>query len=219
MKLFHGTTTAFLASIQRHGLRPRKTEASNWKQNPSRSDMVYLTTAYPFYFATMSRDEKVVVVFEIDAKKLDKDRLYPDEDYVTHVAQVRHGKPLAEEQKRHACDNLDLFRGMWRKSLAFLGNCAYRGTIPPKVITRYCLFDSAARPDLAFHCMDASINPLNYQFQGRQFAQVVGWFFGDRKLLPMIVEAESDEERKFWLAQSKDRTGIEVVTVRKGGKS
>lgn len=172
--------------------------------------MVYLTTAYPFYYATTGGEEKAVV-FEIDAETLDESLLHPDEDYIHHLVRSRTGEELTEEQDRQICRDLDLFQDQWRKSLAFLGNCAYRGTIPSKAITRYCLFDPAVRPDLAFHVMDASISLLNYEFQGHQFEQVVKWFFEDRKLLPMVEEAETDEEREFWRKQSKDRTGIEVV--------
>ena len=174
--------------------------------------MVYLTTAYPFYFATGS-ENKIAVVYEIDAHHLDEVRLYPDEDFVTLLARDRRGKELTKGQSRHVRNNLDLFQNMWRKSLVMLGNCAYRGTVPAKAITRYCLFNSAARPELTFHCMDASINMLNYQFEGGNYGKVVAWFFGDRKLLPMVDQAETTEERDFWLAQSKDRTEIEVVNM------
>jgi hypothetical protein len=211
MKLYHGTSTKFLAPTLQHGLRPRAKRSSNWTENPSRKDMVYLTTTYPFYFATPTKGDDKAVVFEIDAEKLDKALLYPDEDYVVHVATERSGKPLTEEQRQRVCTDLDLFQNMWRKSLAFLGNCAYRGTIPAKAIKRYCLFDAAARPDLAFHFMDTSISLLNHEHQGREHRHVIQWCFGDRKRLPMVAEAETEEERKFWLAQSRDRTGIEVV--------
>ena len=88
--------------------------------------MVYLTTAYPFYFAAANSDEQKVVVFEIDATKLDERRLHPDEDFIAEVMHDRDGKMPTEAQKDHIRENLDLFRGMWPKSLAELGNCAYR---------------------------------------------------------------------------------------------
>ena len=176
--------------------------------------MVYLTTTYPFYFATMGGNDAKAVVFEINGLKLDERLIYPDEDYVIYAASERLGKPLTDDQKRHVCNDLDLFQGMWRKSLGFLGNCAYGGTIPTNAITRYCLFDPAARPELAFHIMDASINRLNHEHQGHQYRQIIEWCFGDRKRLPMVSEAKSDEERKFWVAQSRDRTGIQVKECR-----
>ena len=210
MKLYHGTSVTFLAETQRHGIRPRRDRSSNWKEAPSHPEMVYLTDAYPFYYATMSR-EKPCVVFEIDAAQLDQRRLYPDEDYLYHLMYQRDRKLPTKAQHQRLCADLDMFQHMWTKSLVFLGNCAYRGTIPRKAITRYCQFDSAKRPELTAYCMDATISLLNYELQGPEFQKVVAWFFGDRKLLPMVAEAETPEERKLWTAQSKDRTGIEVV--------
>jgi len=176
--------------------------------------MVYLTTAYPFYYATMNPKERRCVVFEIDAARLDERRLYPDEDYLFHRMLQRDGKTPTREQHRRLCADLDLFQRLWPNSLTLLGNCAYLGTIPRRAITRYCHFDSALRPELASYCMDASISFANYEQQGKQFEKVVAWFFGDRKVLPMVAEAETAEERQFWVAQSKDRTGIEVVELR-----
>lgn len=173
MKLYHGTTNHFHSQVLRHGLKPRSKRSSNWKKNPSRSDMVYLTTTYPFYFATMSRDEKIGVVYEIDTRHLDEDKLHPDEDFITHLANKRREKPLTEAQNRHVCKTLDVFQDMWRKSLMMLGNCAYQGRIPPKAITRYCLFDSAARPELTAYCMDAVISMMNFQFEGDKHRPVV----------------------------------------------
>lgn len=213
MKLYHGTSTRFHMATLKQGLRPRRQRSSNWKENPSRPDMVYLTTAYPFYYATRGHDDPTIVVYEIDSKKLDEARLYPDEDFVGELVRIQGGDMPTEAQKRAIRENLEAFQNMWPKSLAALGNCAYRGTIPPKAITRYCLFDYAARPELTFCCMDALINVLNYRFQGDELEKLVAWFFGDRKLLPMVDDAETEKDRKLWVAQSKDRTGIEVVAV------
>ena len=210
VKLYHGTTSTSLAATMRQGLRPRKAKASNWSKNPSRPDMVYLTTAYPFYFATMGKDDSTALVLEIDGKSLKSNLLYPDEDYVAYLAEKRNGQ-LIPEQRQAVRENLEAFKNLWPRSLMFLGTCAYRGVIPARAITRYCHFDFKARPDLAYHIMDACISTLNYCDQGRHYEQVVKWFFEDRKLLPMVDEAESEEERAFWLAQSKDRTGILVV--------
>jgi hypothetical protein len=51
MKLYHGCSFENLRSIMTTGLHPRLEKKSNWKKAPSRPDMVYLTVAYPFYFA------------------------------------------------------------------------------------------------------------------------------------------------------------------------
>ena len=51
LKLYHGTSSRFLDRILKHGIKPRGKGTSQWDKFPSRPDLVYLTTAYPFYFA------------------------------------------------------------------------------------------------------------------------------------------------------------------------
>ena len=103
MKLYHGTTIRHLDSILAHGLRPRNDASGHWEQFPSRPDMVYLTSAYPFFFATHTGDEdengnrrpeKLVV--EIDSTRLDQRLLYPDEDFVAQLIAQHTDKSLAE---------------------------------------------------------------------------------------------------------------------------
>ena len=51
--------------------------------------MVYLTTAYPFYFAlNASQDDSNAVVFEIDAGRLKQDNFYPDEDIAFLIQRI-----------------------------------------------------------------------------------------------------------------------------------
>lgn len=58
--LYHGTSSKYLPSILREGIKPRKlTRQSNWKTTiESRNDMVYLTNAYALYFAICSLRQK-----------------------------------------------------------------------------------------------------------------------------------------------------------------
>ncbi len=67
MKLYHGCSVEHLRSILLNGLSPRADKKSNWKKAPSRSDMVYLTAAYPFYFAL--KHKGIVAVVEIDSAR------------------------------------------------------------------------------------------------------------------------------------------------------
>ena len=168
--------------------------------------------------ANLGHDEpaqKKAVVFEVDPAGLDQTLLYPDEDYVAHLMYERDLREPTAKQKTHIHANLEVFRHLWTKSIAELGNCAYQGTIPPQAITRYCLFDTAARPELTLHVRNSLISLMNYAMYGRHNQQIAAWCFGDQKNLPMVVGSTSDEERQFWLAQSTDRTGIEVVTLKR----
>ena len=54
-RLYHGTSFVFASKIMKKGIVPRHGQTSNWKNAPSRRDMVYLTTAYPFYFSNCIR--------------------------------------------------------------------------------------------------------------------------------------------------------------------
>ncbi len=213
MRLCHGTSVRSLKSALKHGLRPRNNRSSNWKKNPSHPDMVYLSTAYPFYFGCLSRSSKKLVVFEIDGDVLDTNNFYPDEDFITELLHRHEGRELRPEEKGAVLVMIRKYQDQWRNSLRFLGNCAFRGTVPTSAITRYCLFTPVARPHITAELIDPCISIMNFQIQGGHFKKIVAWMFGDRKLLPMVAEAETMEERQLWVEQSKDRTGIEVVDI------
>jgi hypothetical protein len=227
MKLYHGCSAKDLASIMSNGLCPRLEKQSNWKENPSRSDTVYLTVAYPFYFALCH--EGLAAVVEIAAGGLDRTKLFPDEDFVTNVLAMRDGQELCPYQKKDIWHILHTYGAYWKESLRFQGNCCYQGTISPHYITRYCIFDPKARPALAEEISgDPLINLDNYSSKGKSYQQLVAWMFGDRKVLPMVAEAkdvieslrhspldrEYLEDARKWLAlwkkESRDRTGIDV---------
>jgi len=69
MRLYHGTNSLFVEKCLKTGIAPRGFKKTNWKDYPSRSDLVYLTDAYPFYFAICATKKKNQnpVVLEIDA--------------------------------------------------------------------------------------------------------------------------------------------------------
>lgn len=216
MKLYHGTSARLLSSALKHGLRPRDNAASNWEENPSRPDMVYLTTVYPFYFGCLSQETKELVVFEIDGNALDKQSFFPDEDFITELFRLQDGKELDPCEKGEIRIMIRRYQDQWRNSLRFLGTCAYKGVVPPSAMTRYCLFTPALRPYLTAEFVDSLINTLNFQCCGASLKKTVAWMFGDRKTLPMVAEAETAEERALWLKESRDRRGIEVVEVKRG---
>lgn len=91
--LYHGTTTEFGDSIASDGLIPRREsgQLSNWEGPDhegirSRPDLVYLTSAYPVYFANAAvgvhGGDLLIVECEVDRKAL-----YPDEDFIHYVIQ------------------------------------------------------------------------------------------------------------------------------------
>jgi hypothetical protein len=59
MRFYHGTSARRLTTILKDGIRPRLKTASNWEKMPSRPDMVYLTVAYPLYFAMNPNEKRI----------------------------------------------------------------------------------------------------------------------------------------------------------------
>jgi len=242
MFLYHGTTESSLADIQKDGIHPREERESQWSKFPSRSDMVYLTTAYPFYFAHGTRkvEDARLCAIEIDSNRLSPWRFHPDEDFITLVLMKRKKMSLDRAhgvvQKRFA-----KFQGHWKDSIKGLGNVAYRGVISPKAITRICLFDAQTRPNLWLAFADPTITLTNYSICGARYRGMVEWMFGHRDKLPqadqpfdlptmdcldacagpgtvtyrieLLKRAQNIVEH--WTKESADRTGIEVLE-RKG---
>ena len=154
MKLYHGTRYENLESILQNGIMPRKETKikSIWDKFPSSKEMVYLAKhLFAFRFANScvgayvpDEEEKSLsnpnlkdiakgVVFEIPLKNLDYDKLYPDEDYIGQINNV--------EDTLQYRDAIDEHKDKWPECLFCLGNAAYRGTIGPDLISRYCIFD------------------------------------------------------------------------------
>jgi hypothetical protein len=227
MKLYHGCAAKDLPSIMTNGLCPRGDKQSNWTKNPSHADMVYLTVAYPFYFALCH--EGLAGVVEIEARGLDRKRFYPDEDFLTNAIAMHEGQALDPYRQEDVREMLHFHGDYWKESVRLQGNCCYQGTISPQYVTRYCIFDPKARPELAEELSgDPCINLANYSSKGKSYRQLVAWMFGDRKVLPLVADGKemidilrhSDLDMEYlanarkllalWKNESRDRTGIDV---------
>jgi hypothetical protein len=227
MKLYHGCSAKDLRSIMTNGLCPRQDKQSNWEKNPSRPDMVYLTVAYAFYFALCH--EGLAGVVEIETRGLDRKGFFPDEDFLTNAFAMHGGQELDAARKGDIRVMLHTYGDYWKESVQHQGNCCYQGTISPRFITRYCIFDPKARPVLAEEISgDPCINLGNYETKGKSYQQLVAWMFGDKKVLPMVAECKElielfrgspanaeylEDARKglaLWKKESRDRTGIDV---------
>ena len=221
MKLYHGTSSRFLNAILKRGLHSRGSKKiGNWEKFPSRTDMVYLTVAYPFFFAACctEKDEQSLVI-EIDSDKLDQSLFYPDEDFIAQGLSHQLNVPI-ESIHHQITRGIKKYRQYWEKSLDGIGNCCYKGAIPLSAITRYCLFDAKQRPSIAICMMDPSISILNYTLIGKhKYRNLVAWMFGDA---PRIITewetlaGDSDQFKEYiehWNKESLDKTGIEVVTL------
>lgn len=221
MKLYHGTTERHLERIFQLGLAPRDLEAGNWDDFPSRPDMVYLTSAYPLYFAAASAedgDRLVVLEFELD--DLEPIFLFPDEDVVAQSVSHHEGRPL-KEVHREVVEMLEVWQDKWEAALKAMGTVAYQGVIPATNIRRLALIDPSARetPALFWKMLDPAISIMNFKVMGDYYTQLVEWVMGYREALPRDMSMEGlkhlDREMyeakvKFLESESVDRSGIEV---------
>src|SRR5215831_10174199 len=96
MLLYHGTGETAAREAMQAGLLPRRlTKKSNWKHTvPSNPGAVYLTDAYPGYFAAnaASRKERMAII-EVDSARLDPWRLGADEDVLEQALRRQDDLP------------------------------------------------------------------------------------------------------------------------------
>lgn len=223
MKVYHGTSLNCLPSILKNGIIPRGDDESNWPDNVSHPEMIYLTIAYPFYFAHIAAQEhkSKPVVIEIDMDFLSERNLFPDEDFIF--------QGLPKDQKMELSDireNIDCFQQYFQASIDNLSNFCYRGIVPIESITRTCQVNFGSRSFLWMEVMDPTITIMNYRFVGQKYRDLIAWFFGDKKELPGVARSkeflksipdnkkEMEKALKLWKKESKNRDGIEVKNIK-----
>jgi len=228
--LYHGTSPSRIWKIIKEGIRPRTlTGKSNWNQVAefkSRNDMVYLTSCYPLYFAACcSRGSRLAVV-EVDVDKLDKSKLYPDEDVVAQIMSQETNVSLKEVHPKIKAKLLYMHEE-WETSLQAMGTCCFCGVIPPEALSRYAMIETKNRKQLLLSMMDPAISILNYKFKGEYYKGFVAWVFGDRNTLPQTEETQMfidagipglETRFAFWKQEQDNREGIQVIELTKGKK-
>jgi hypothetical protein len=200
--------------------------------------MVYLTSAYPFFFACHVDEGEQdscspALAIEIDSTRLDQRLLYPDEDFVVQVVAKRYDKPIAEIHDAIRAELVELSETCqdttgkpvptWEASLAALGTCCYKGVIPRNAMTRYCLLDYVQRILLAAMAYNEGPGLEGPHEQHRQLTQ---WIFGNRSKLPNFIPTNFIKrlgDDCQWTAsrlrhpnfkwEESDRTGITVVNL------
>lgn len=225
-KMYHGTAYKYYDTIRKFGITPRSSGEGNWDEFPSRSDMVYLTTTYPFFFSVAAEnkeDSEKIVVFETELCNLDYNYLYPDEDFVYQVMKMKY-KPkieaLAHDLHVEIKEGIEKYREMWLSSIINMGNCAYQDDIHPTCFSRCCIVDLKDRSHLAMEILNPSISIMNHRLCGERYRDMIAWFFGDIPLLPQVADAIErkkqfpdkgfDQAVDFWIEQSENREGIKV---------
>lgn len=189
----HGTSSKYVKAILKNGIVPRKISGleSNWKEYASKETMVYLSTAYPFYFAnTVCEKDEMPAIFQIDLSKLNKRKFFPDEDFIVQ-ALSRQMNVHIDKIHFEIRDNLKKYKKYWLESLNGLGNMAYAGTIPVEAIVRYAVVDRKKRPGLSMF-MDPCISMINYSLMGGTYQRFTNWILGLENEFPPLQSARED---------------------------
>jgi len=228
--LYHGTNPKLIASITKHGLKPRSlTGKSNWEKVPefkSRDDMVYLTYSYPFYFSVQASDGLILAAIEVDITKLDEANFYPDEDVIAQ-ATARMSKASLRDVHLVIKSQIEQVKDKWRGSLQAMGTLSHCGTILPEAISRYVIVNlkKVKAREFFFTALDPQISIMNFILRGAFYHNFVAWVFGDRKTHPQYDELKEmskavkkekfafEEQLKKMEECQPDRTGIKVVRL------
>lgn len=180
MFLYHGTSSRFLSSILEKGLIVRKEKESNWKEDSSLKDRVYLTNAYAAYYGVAAIKEinkEDILIIEIDICKLDKNKFYPDEDFLILADCIKND---------FSSKQVDIFQSLYLESLKYLGNCSYKENIPVEAITKISKFKYKECDLLTNRILDPMINLINYQFCGEMYKNLTQLLIGNKKSLKDI---------------------------------
>lgn len=198
MKLYHGTSLRRARMISEAGmLQPRShTRQTNWKANPSNPHCIYLTDAYPLYFAStaLGAQEKGGAVYEIDTDRLGTANLYPDEDVIEQTSRGKDGLPMDWDMRKRTRYYRQRIRQMqpeaWKISMQVMGTCAHWGPIPLSAVTRIAWYGEEEDLDLAVKiaALDPSITPINYRLVGEKYKLMVQWLFDGPDALPPAME-------------------------------
>lgn len=192
MIITHGTSARHLDSIVKNGLLPRGEDAGNWTEHPSIPGHVYLTSNYGLYFAqcSLGEDEHDGLLVELDETRLDKSRLYADEDA---IAQVQHHMGILdvslslEELTRAAREDIEYYHGRnidgeW--SMEALGTCSHRGPIPVSAVKSIVLVKNVLATCVFELGSDPTITIMNHKILGGFYQALTEWVLGDRLLAP-----------------------------------
>ena len=211
--LYHGTSLSKLESILKDGIMPRRLSGkSNWDDNESHDNMVYLTNSYaPYYsLASLEDDDDKPVVLEIKFDEESMMNLFPDEDALEQANNSKYAKSCEldnlslaerfdvptgfsemtiEDRTLWFKDNLYEFhmdsknRMFYEKSLALLGTCCHEGMISADKIVRYSLL----KPEKMLSYSDPVICLANQMILGKHYQNVCSNIIWDKEYSEKVV--------------------------------
>jgi hypothetical protein len=225
MKLYHGTSEqGYHRILKSRAIRPRNHRKSLWDKYPSRKNLVYLTSAYPFYYSACASQSTFLNVFEIDVDKLDSSRFYPDEDAIAQGLRGSKGEVTFEDlpaAHKYVNANFEKFQHLWQWSLDYLGNLTYKGEIPLTYVTRICRVDLKQRSaPLRMLIIDPCISLINFTYVSHKYLSLRDWFFGDSPSILSKQDREIDKQMElndviqFWDTEAANREHIQIIDMR-----
>lgn len=200
MILYHGTSTEYLDTILRDGLQPRRItgQSGNYdREVPSNADFVYLSDAYPAYYATgavqAENADPAILAVEIDV-----DDLYPDEDFIAEcLCQANKGdwKETRKTVQPH------LFKSYWEQSLKYNG-VACTPFVSAQQIFDYRVIPWKGNGDLLFDIgADALPTMTNFSIYGQLYGHCVAALFEAKDLATaktIIAKLNRDHHEIDW---------------------
>lgn len=175
MKLYHGTSGGIARKIVAGAdLLPRRmSKRSNWTKAPSAPDAVYLTNAYPIYFAA-NHDCGTPAILEIDTHRLNPFDFAPDEDALEQSHRAHDGLPAHWTMRQRTTYYRNRLRSYqdgekYLVSLRALGTCAHFGVIPRKAITRVAFIDRDEGIATIFEGVQPLISLANFKYCGDRY--------------------------------------------------
>lgn len=210
MNLYHGTRQRALKSITKDGIHPRGKRKGNWEHSlESNPRCVYLSVAYPLYFAMAATNDSHAAIVEVDSDRLDDMDLWPDEDAVEQSSRGQDDLPEdwgMVKRTRYYRRRMHFYAGQWAASIDALGTCCHKGPIPASAITRVAMIDLERNMRLRIAC-DPSISLLNYKIMGGYYRQLTRLIFGDKMDMESIHASHAEALLRI------PRDGIEVRTI------
>lgn len=216
MLLYHGTSKARALQILQCGLMPRSiTKLNNWDHTvKSNEEAVYLSNAYPLYFALQATESKEqMAVLEIDTTKLREHRLVADEDAVEQAMRGHDQLPKTWSMEKRTAfyrDRIDQYK--YEHSLQALGSCAHLGMIDPEAITRVAYVDFSAYVNMVRHGYDPTVSVMAFRAVGSGYQKSTKWLFDPESVEQEYVELGGGHRHPL-IPIMDDRTGIHVEQV------
>jgi hypothetical protein len=218
VKLYHGTSESRARRIMLEGIKPRgKCGETNWKHTlESNPKAVYLTDAYPLYFAAQSTNagERWAVI-EVETDLLDDSRLHPDEDVLEQAFRKSDELPRSWSmyQRGRWYRKQAIRNPNWEARLKDMGTCAYYGTIPPTAITRVVMVDTKKiHPGFLLRLIDCTITLGNYFLSGEEYRAITQWVMGAEKT-PRDLGYWNESKFEAVAGCLADRSAFETVRM------